>query len=54
MLDICATPLSIVSGPSPTWFDTDASAAAVVFLASDESRGITGRHITIDASMSLN
>ena len=45
--------LSTMSWPAPAWHDTDSS-AAVAFLAADESRGITGRHMTVDAGMSLN
>lgn len=45
--------LSTMPWPAPTWADTDAS-AAVAFLASDESRAITGRHMTVDAALSLN
>jgi NAD(P)-dependent dehydrogenase (short-subunit alcohol dehydrogenase family) len=45
--------LSTVSWPATTWADTDAS-AAVAFLAADESRAITGRHVTVDASLFLN
>jgi enoyl-[acyl-carrier-protein] reductase (NADH) len=42
-----------MSSLTPTWADTDVS-AAVAFLAADESRAITGRHMTVDAGMSLN
>jgi NAD(P)-dependent dehydrogenase (short-subunit alcohol dehydrogenase family) len=45
--------LSTMSWPATTWADTDAS-AAVAFLAADESRAITGRHVTVDAGSSLN
>jgi NAD(P)-dependent dehydrogenase (short-subunit alcohol dehydrogenase family) len=45
--------LSTMSWPAMTWADTDAS-AAVAFLAADESRAITGRHVTVDAGSSLN
>jgi NAD(P)-dependent dehydrogenase (short-subunit alcohol dehydrogenase family) len=48
-----AASLSTMSWPATTWADTDAS-AAVAFLAADESRAITGRHVTIDAGSSLN
>jgi len=37
----------------PTWADTDAS-AAVAFLAANESRSITGRHVAVDPNISLN
>jgi NAD(P)-dependent dehydrogenase (short-subunit alcohol dehydrogenase family) len=45
--------LSTMSWPATTWADTDAS-AAVAFLAADESRAITGRHVTVDAGLFLN
>ncbi|CDO91525.1 MULTISPECIES: SDR family oxidoreductase [Mycobacterium simiae complex] len=45
--------LSTMLWPAATWADTDAS-AAVAFLAADESRAITGRHVTVDAGSSLN
>lgn len=45
--------LSTMAWPATTWADTDAS-AAVAFLAADESRTITGRHVTVDAAASLN
>jgi NAD(P)-dependent dehydrogenase (short-subunit alcohol dehydrogenase family) len=48
-----AATLSTMSWPATTWADTDAS-AAVAFLAADESRAITGRHVTVDAGSSLN
>jgi NAD(P)-dependent dehydrogenase (short-subunit alcohol dehydrogenase family) len=48
-----AASLSTMSWPAKTWADTDAS-AAVAFLAADESRAITGRHVTVDAGSSLN
>ncbi|MCV7352215.1 SDR family oxidoreductase [Mycobacterium parmense] len=48
-----AASLTTVSWPVTTWADTDAS-AAVAFLAADESRAITGRHVTVDAGSSLN
>jgi NAD(P)-dependent dehydrogenase (short-subunit alcohol dehydrogenase family) len=48
-----AAPLSTMPWPATTWADTDAS-AAVAFLAADESRAITGRHVTVDAGSSLN
>ncbi|WP_237051852.1 SDR family oxidoreductase [Mycobacterium avium] len=48
-----AVSLSTMSWPAATWADTDAS-AAVAFLAADESRSITGRHVTVDAGSSLN
>jgi NAD(P)-dependent dehydrogenase (short-subunit alcohol dehydrogenase family) len=48
-----AASLSTMSWPATTWADTDAS-AAVAFLAADESRAITGQHVTVDASSSLN
>lgn len=48
-----AASLSTMSWPATTWADTDAS-AAVAFLAADESRAITGRHVTVDAGSSLN
>jgi NAD(P)-dependent dehydrogenase (short-subunit alcohol dehydrogenase family) len=53
--DDCAglTVLSTMSSLTPTWADTDVSAAVAV-LAADESRAITGRHMTVDAGMSLN
>lgn len=56
MLDVDrvgAASLSTMSWPVTTWADTDAS-AAVAFLAADESRAITGRHVTVDAGSSLN
>jgi NAD(P)-dependent dehydrogenase (short-subunit alcohol dehydrogenase family) len=48
-----AASLSTMLWPAATWADTDAS-AAVAFLAADESRAITGRHVTVDAGSSLN
>ncbi|MDM3973485.1 SDR family oxidoreductase [Mycobacterium marseillense] len=48
-----AASLSTMLWPAATWADTDAS-AAVAFLAADESRTITGRHVTVDAGSSLN
>jgi NAD(P)-dependent dehydrogenase (short-subunit alcohol dehydrogenase family) len=45
--------LSTMSWPATAWADTDAS-AAVAFLAADESRAITGRHLMVDAGSSLN
>lgn len=48
-----AASLSTMSWPAATWADTDAS-GAVAFLAADESRSITGRHVTVDAGSSLN
>lgn len=45
--------LSTMSWRATSWADTDAS-AAVAFLAADESRAITGRHVTVDAGSSLN
>jgi NAD(P)-dependent dehydrogenase (short-subunit alcohol dehydrogenase family) len=48
-----AASLSTMSWPATSWADTDAS-AAVAFLAADESRAITGRHVTVDAGSSLN
>lgn len=48
-----AASLSTMSWPVTPWADTDAS-AAVAFLAADESRAITGRHVTVDAGSSLN
>lgn len=45
--------LLTMSWPTPAWPDTDVS-AAVAFLAADESRAITGRHMTVDAGMSVN
>ncbi|BCO39126.1 3-ketoacyl-ACP reductase [Mycobacterium paraintracellulare] len=48
-----ASSLSTMLWPAATWADTDAS-AAVAFLAADESRAITGRHVTVDAGSSLN
>jgi NAD(P)-dependent dehydrogenase (short-subunit alcohol dehydrogenase family) len=45
--------LSTMSWPATTWADTDAS-AAVAYLAADESRAITGRHVTVDAGLFLN
>jgi NAD(P)-dependent dehydrogenase (short-subunit alcohol dehydrogenase family) len=48
-----AATLSTMSWPASDWADTDAS-AAVAFLAADESRAITGRHMTVDAGSSLN
>ena len=47
-----AASLSTMLWPAATWADTDAS-AAVAFLAADESRAITGRHVTVDAGSSL-
>jgi NAD(P)-dependent dehydrogenase (short-subunit alcohol dehydrogenase family) len=48
-----AAPLSTMPWPATTWADTDAS-AAVAFLAADESRAITGRHVTVEAGLFLN
>jgi NAD(P)-dependent dehydrogenase (short-subunit alcohol dehydrogenase family) len=45
--------LSTMLWPAATWADTDAY-AAVAFLAADESRAISGRHVTVDAGASLN
>jgi NAD(P)-dependent dehydrogenase (short-subunit alcohol dehydrogenase family) len=45
--------LSTMSPLTPTGADADAS-AAVAFLAANESRAITGRHVTVDADISLN
>ncbi|MDT5402753.1 MAG: hypothetical protein QOK33_5984 [Mycobacterium sp.] len=50
---IGAVSLSTLPWPAPTWADTD-EAGAVAFLAADESRAITGRHMTVDAGISLN
>jgi len=45
--------LSTMSWPATTWADTDAS-AAVAYLAADDSRAITGRHVAVDAGVFLN
>lgn len=47
------TALSSMPWLAPAWADTDVS-AAVAFLAADTSGAITGRHMTVDAGMSLN